>query len=206
MWSKRMLSSIALCSVAALAACGGDSKGVTQPSPLSSADFTSMTDALAAILGTSTGGSAQGATASESRSGAADVHVSVDAQCPVGGTISFVGIVSASSSSSTSASHYAVTADFRDCAARGDNGEVWTFNTSPSIALVLDVTRSSESTLADGSESGTVTWSNGTRTGSCTIDVTSSALYTMSNRSYDILVSGTVCGTPVDKHTVVQAS
>jgi hypothetical protein len=201
-----MLSSIALCSVAALAACGGDAKGVTQPSPLSPADFTSMTDALATILGTSAGGSEQSATVGASQSAMADVHVSVDAQCPAGGTISFVGIVSSSQSSSSSASHYAVTADFQNCAARGGNGEVWTFSTSPNIALVLDVTRSSESTLADGSETGTITWSNGSRTGSCAIDVTSSALYTVSNRSYDILVSGTVCGTPVDKHTVVQAS
>lgn len=206
MWSRRLLSSVALFGVAMLAACGGDSKGVTQPAPLSPADFTSMTDALAAVIGTSSGGTPMTASPSVARSGTGDVHFTVDAQCPVGGTISFVGIVSASSSSSASASHFAVTADFQNCAARGGNGELWTFDTNPNITLVLDVTRTAESTLVTGSETGTITWSNGTRTGSCTIDVTSSTLYTTSNKSYDILVNGTVCGTPVDKHTVVQAS
>lgn len=206
MWSRRLLSSIALFGAAMLAACGGDSKGVTQPAPLSPADFTSMTDALAAIIGTSTGGTPTTASPSVAHSGTGDVHFTVNAQCPVGGTIAFVGIVSASSSSTSSTSHYAVTADFQNCAARGANGEVWTFDTKPNIALVLDVTRSAESTLATGSETGTITWSNGTRTGSCAIEVTSSTLYTMSNKSYDILVNGTVCGTTVDKHTVVQAS
>lgn len=202
MWSRRLLSSVALCGVALLAACGGDSKGVTQPSALSPADFTSMTDALAAIIGTSIRGESPTATIDGARAPAADVSFSVSAQCPVGGGIDFVGIVSASST----ASHYAVTADFRNCAARGGNGEVWTFNTHPNITLVLDVTRSSESTLVAGSEHGTLTWSNGTRTGSCAIDVTSNTLYTASNRSYDILVNGTICGTPVDKHRVVESS
>jgi predicted small lipoprotein YifL len=206
MRSRRLLSSVALCTVATLAACGGDSKGVTQPAPLSPADFTSMTDALANIIGRSSGGAPTIASPNIARSETGDMHFTVDAQCPVGGTISLVGIVSASSTSTTSTSHFTVTADFRNCAARGGNGEVWTFGTKPSIALVLDVTRTAESTLASGSETGTITWSNGTRNGSCTIDVTSSTLYTTSNKSYDILVNGTVCGTQVDKHTVVQAS
>lgn len=202
MWTRRILSSVAFCALAAAAACGGDSRGVTQPAPLSPADFTSMTDALAAIIGTSLDASAQTATTNGSRSRAADVDFSASAQCPVGGTIDFVGIVSASSGSS----HYAVTADLRDCAARGQNGEVWTFNTTPNITVALDVTRSSESTLVAGAENGSLTWSNGTRSGSCAIDVSSNTLYTASNRSYDILVNGIVCGVPVDKHRVVQAS
>lgn len=195
-------SSVAFGLVATLAACGGDSKGVTQPAPLSPADFTSMTDALTAIIGTSTWASGQTQTSSASRTRSADVDFSVSAQCPVGGTITFVGIVSASSS----ASHYAVTANLRGCAARGGNGEVWTFSTSQAITVTLDVARSSESTLGTGAETGTISWSNGTRNGSCAIDVTSSTLYAASNETYDILVNGVVCGTPVDKHTVVQQS
>lgn len=201
MRSRRVLWCVALCSIVALAACGGDAKGVTQPASLSTADFTSMTDALAAIIGTSVASEPSPASA-DVQSRTSDVDFNVSAQCPGGGAIDFVGIVSAASASS----HYAVSADFRDCAARGGNNEMWVFNTKPSLTLTLDVARNPSGVLATGSESGTLEWSNGANRGSCAIDLTSSALYTASNKSTDILVNGTVCGTPVDKHTVVQGS
>lgn len=199
MWSRRILSCVALCSIVALAACGGDAKGVTQPASLSTADFTSMTDALAAIIGTSVA-TGQSPASSDAEARTSDVNFNVSAQCPGGGTIAFAGIVSAASA----ASHYAVSANFRDCAARGGNGEMWVFNTNPTISLTLDVAWNPSGFLATGSETGTLEWSNGANRGSCAIDVTSSALYTASNKTYDVLVNGTVCGTPVDKHTVVQ--
>lgn len=205
MWSTRVRSTLSFCALAALAAlaaCGGDSKGVTQPALLSPADFTSMTDALTAIIGTSTDASGQTQASIATRARAANADFNASADCPVGGTIAFVGIVSASSS----ASHYSVTANLRDCAARGGNGEVWTFNTSQPVSITIDVAPGSESTLTTGAEVGTIAWSNGTHSGSCAIDVTSSTLYTASNRTFDILLNGVVCGEPVDKHTVVQRS
>jgi hypothetical protein len=184
-----------------LAACGGDAKGVTQPAPLSPADFTSMTDALATIIGTGVS-SGQSSPSSDAQARASDVDFHVSAGCAGGGEIVFVGIVSAASA----ASHYAVSAELRDCAARGGNGEMWVFNTKPTIALTLDVARNPSGFLATGAETGTIEWSDGANRGTCAIDVTSSALYTASNKSYDVLVNGTVCGVPVDKHTVEQGS
>ncbi|MGH7621671.1 MAG: hypothetical protein ACREMU_04975, partial [Gemmatimonadaceae bacterium] len=70
----------------------------------------------------------------------------------------------------------------------------------------VDVAAGSQSTLATGAEVGTIGWTNGTHSGTCAIDVTSSTLYTSSNKTYDILLNGVVCGSPVDKHTVVVVS
>jgi len=199
MWNRRIVSAVSLC---ALAACGGDIKSVTQPASLSHADFASMTDALSAIIGTSTGAPTQTQAGSASRALSTDVNFDVSASCPVGGTIVFVGIVSASSS----ASHFAVSANLRDCAARGNDGAKWIFTTSHPVTITVDVARGSQSTLATGAEVGTIDWTNGTHSGSCAIDVTSSTLYTSSNDTYDVLLNGVVCGIPVDKHTVVVVS
>lgn len=205
MLTRRVVSALSFCALAALAAmtaCGGDNKGVTQPGSLSSADFTSMTDALTAIIGTSTDASSQTQASVAQGAHPADVNFNVSGSCPVGGTIAFVGIVSASSS----ASHFAVTANLRDCAARGNDGELWTFSTTQPITITVDVAAGSQSTLATGAEVGTIGWTNGTHSGTCAIDVTSSTLYTSSNKTYDILLNGVVCGSPVDKHTVVVVS
>jgi hypothetical protein len=202
MWNRRIVSAVSCFALAALAACGSDVKSITQPGSLSHADFTSMTDALTAIIGTSTDASSQTQASSTSRARSADVDLNVSASCPVGGTIAFVGIVSASST----ASHFAVSANLRDCAARGGDDAVWTFSTSQPVTITLDISRGSASTLATGAEVGTIEWSNGAHSGTCAIDVTSSTLYTSSNKTYDILLNGVVCGVPVDKHTVVVVS
>ncbi|MGH7622126.1 MAG: hypothetical protein ACREMU_07275, partial [Gemmatimonadaceae bacterium] len=107
---------------------------MTQPRSLSPADFTSMTDALTAIIGTSTDASTQTQASVAQGARPADVNFNVSASCPVGGTIAFVGIVSASSS----ASHFAVSANLRDCVARGNDGKLWTFNTTQPVTITVD--------------------------------------------------------------------
>lgn len=77
MWIRRIVSAVSLCALAALAACGGDIKSVTQPASLSHADFVSMTDALSAIIGTSTGAPTQTQAGGASRALSSDVNFDV---------------------------------------------------------------------------------------------------------------------------------
>lgn len=147
--------------------------------------------------------------------------------CPAGGTasvlrtdsISYTSEVRLNPSPDTSyvssadySGRFSSTVSYVNCASRGFNGNTWTFNASPGLAMTYDMdgsvfvagltgggSYSATTSDLDGSWAGVLGWSNGSRSGECTFALetvsTSSVIGGVSSYSYS--QSGVICGVSV---------
>lgn len=122
-------------------------------------------------------------------------------ECSGGGTVDIAGEVSVtgqgeSFSVTQTMSHNACTET------APSDGSTWTFNGSPSVTLQLSGSVSETSISFQGSQTGTIQWSSGGQSGSCSTNVQ----YSMSGSptgAVTVSISGTSCGHDVSGNFTV---
>ena len=170
-----------------------------------------MSSALGTLLGTSLG-EPQSLSSSRvhvnTRSPMSDqIAYSRARACPEGGTIDVSGSID-----DPSGNLHLVTVDTLEaCAIKDFHGSVWTFNSEPVITTTLDVSGFGESSLTlVQSDSGKVRFSSGALSGTCSIKVAIGDQILIGSPTADsatvtLHTTGTVCGRPVVRDTVITA-
>lgn len=202
--------SIAVVSLLFASACGGDSKGTTGPGDgaLTQAQFASMSSTLTAVV---IGAYDYGILNASQVPAPAQVALRAVAAphgawkegfaCPLGGRVEIAGGYTIDS---VFYYDYALTDTLSDCAARGDDGTEWQFNSLPVInTRILVHAEFADSITESRSDSGTIRYSSGSLTGSCYVNLATVAHGGTSSTSVFIRAIGTVCGRAVNDDTSI---
>lgn len=112
--------------------------------------------------------------------------------CPGGGTSTVTGNYTASSQSSFS---YTLTQSFNNCKADG-NGTVYTFN-GTGLTTTADYTISGATYTYDFGQTGTLSWSGGGKSATCSVNWNVDLVYNTGTGGYTYDYGGTFCGVSV---------
>ncbi len=156
------------------AACGGDA---TSPQlSLTDAESAEMFSTLFGI------GGFDGGTALKIATPTRDAAVNLTVNCPAGGT----AVVTGSSTDGTTGTSVSVTQQYNNCKNTAmASGKTWTFNGSLTFAGTLQTSGAVNATMR-----GSVSTSNGTKSGACPIDITISLAASGGAGG----VTGSICG------------
>jgi len=201
------MSCATIVAVALLAACSDSTRPGTD---LTTEQVQSMASALGTLLGTSLG--QPQATLTSPRHFEArwvtDLQnaYSQERTCPEQGRL---GISGTGSTDSLGGLHLLTTDTLADCGIKDSHGDVWRFTSQPVLTTTLDLTSTD---VADfdiaHTDVGSVTYSTGALSGTCSIDVAIASHTTIGSPTADsattsIHTDGTVCGRTVSRDTVI---
>lgn len=175
-----------------LAACGDDDPTGPGTDELSEAEAVVMMEALVEAGGfgmASSGGSGvAGAFAAPQT-----FPLDLTEDCPDGGSVAVVGEITVDDVTGQIAVDLNQT--HQSCSATaGATGEVWTFNGNPGIGLEMSLIATETTFELDGTQQGGIAWSQGGRSGACSIDVTWNFSGSQTANTFAGSVSGSVCG------------
>lgn len=196
---------------AMLAACGGDSTGVTPPASGSASheQIVSLSSAMTGLLeyayeGHNVPNSLRPAVSASLTHGSRNAFV-VGFACGEGGQIAVAGSYTAT----LTEQFIAVTDTLSDCGVRDGLGNVWRFDTDQALESnihlqVLDPTDFADSQTVEGN----FRYSNGEVSGRCAIDVTIAHRYTITSKNTGsstnrVRTDGTICGRLVHTDTLI---
>lgn len=203
-------SCLLLLPLLAFAACGGDDGTGPADTELTEQEVGEMMEALAAAGAFSPPSPQEGSGTSAPNAPARttfDYDVETTASCPGGGSVSISGSVQGDVDDQTGEGDFDVTMtqSHQDCVASSDAGTTFTFNSSPGLQTSMDFTTTSDGSYSiTGSHSGSLGWTTGEKSGSCSVDI--SYDFSGSQSSFSGSAQGTVCGVDVSHSLDVTAS
>lgn len=213
MSKRKLVSSAGLVALMSLAACGGD--GATQPGDALSADeVQSMASALRALIGISlfTDDARVAPPAHfNARSVLSDAEpVKGSRACPEGGRLAVNGTFSPDDNGHIV---FTLSDTLVDCGIKGNNSNVWTFTTQPTLEISIVEGFESDSTdasklTARQTDVGRVKYATGSLSGTCSVDMvieneTSFHTPTADSVTVSLHTEGTLCGRSVAGDTSI---
>ncbi|MBA3645489.1 MAG: hypothetical protein H0W63_04870 [Gemmatimonadaceae bacterium] len=156
----------------------------------------SLADAGASVFAPTFSISALGGLTPQATVAAVNRSISVTRPCPAGGTVAIVG--SSTGTSDPIAHNLTLTSSLTRteaaCAINTQHGVV-IVNGNPSVAMTnaINIVAGKPVGLQTQTQKGSFTWTRGTQSGTCNVDVTS----TFDPTAGTISVSGTMCGRSV---------
>lgn len=199
-WNSIVRHTLVLTLAAGLAACGDSSTDPdNEGDELTEAEAEVMVEALAEAGGFFVGsfGSAGGPASSGPAAAPQDFPIDDNPSCPEGGSIDLDG--NGTVDDETGFLSWTITQTHQSCVVTASDGSTWTFNGNPNITLDFEMTFSENSFTADGTQEGGVSWSQGSKSGSCSIDLTYAFSGSEDGTSFSGSVNGSVCGHAVSE-------
>jgi hypothetical protein len=201
------LGKLATCALSIITAalttsCSSDS--TTQPREyLTAEQVRSMTGVLSFLFGISLG-SPQGKLILSRHVAATEpapleLLIAGSTACPQGGRVGSSGTFSTDSIGS---SVFALTDTLVDCAMKDNHSNVWTFNSTPTVAVTIDLTYST--TIQ--TDVGSVHYATGSMSGSCPLNLTirydvARGTPTADSATISTSMTGTMCGRTIASDT-----
>ena len=175
-------------------ACGGDDDDdTTGPSgdSLTTAEFTSMTQAMAQVMLFAPVGFGSGAIAAQTS------PVDETIPCPQGGTVRFQGTVGAGGTPQAPTVTMDLNQAFNGCKASGEDGTLFTFSGTPTLDINLNVTQTGGFSISF-QNGGNIGWATGSKEGTCGINTSVTATATANYVVTSGNLTGTMCGRSVN--------
>jgi hypothetical protein len=199
---NRVLAAAALIAAVTAAACDGGSATAPGDTQLTQAQALSLSRAVMSVgTGLAGGGVPSGARGAriDAASGSNTFSFTFDqsAPCPQGGTVAVAGTIGGSFDAQASAAQVqaAVAVRHQTCRVKTEDGATFTLNGDPRIDVGLSaVSGATGLTGLHLTENGAFTWSRGSSSGRCTVDLAADLVA----GTQDVRLSGTFCGFPVD--------